>query len=241
MDPVMTELFALYAIDSELVALKQRHDAGPEKIKAREAAVASARAQRREIEQLIKEKASEVDQCNLDIRSAESEAEDQEQKLHIIKNNKEYKIVTERVKQLKEKVNELESRALEVMEKLDSLRQALKERQAEAAEGEQELETLRRQVEQEDAEIRGCVDDLKVRREEQVHRVEAMNPDVMAVYQQALRRGRGDAMARMQDGVCQTCFRRQTPNVETLVLVGREIKKCVCAGCGRILYAKEEN
>jgi len=239
MSSVIKELLALSEIDMQLVAYKRRFEAGPEELRQQKQAAESMREARREIEGTIKQKIDEVNQANLDMRTAEAEVEDQERKLKAIKNNKEYKIVTERIKALKQTVSDLENRALAVMEELDTLRATHKARQDEIVVHEQKQEETVREVEAEAKEIRDQVEVLKGQRQSQIERVQALDPDAMAVYSLALRRAGGDAMAEMREGVCQTCFRRQTSNVENLVLVGREIKKCICAGCGRILIVKE--
>jgi len=240
MSQLKKTLLGLYQIDTELVALKRLMNAGPEEIRMQEQQVAAAREARKNIETVIKEKAAAVDNSNLDIRSAETEVEEQEQKLHQIKNNKEYKIVTERIKELKQKVTEQENLALQAMEEMERLRQELKTKQEEMAATETKLEEIRLEVEQENAKSMIRVHQLKSQRDIQVKELEELDPAIREIYSMALRRGEGDAMAKMENGVCQKCFRKQSPNIESIVKVGRQLKKCTCAGCGRLLYIGED-
>ncbi len=239
MNQLKEALLGLYRIDTELVSLKRQMDAGPEEIRMQEEKVAAAREARKQVEAVIKEKAAAVDNSNLDIRAAEAEVEEQEQKLRAIKNNKEYKIVTERIKELKQKVTEQENLALLAMEEMEALRQDLKAKQDEVAAAETRLEEIRREVEAENAQSMNRVRELKGQRNVQVKQMDELDPEIHGLYSQALRRGEGDALAKLQDGVCQKCFRKQSPNIASIVKVGRQLKKCICAGCGRLLYVDD--
>lgn len=239
MSSVMIEqLLELYRIDTELVGLKKRLQAGPEEVKLREDKVEAAREERRKAQEAIRTKATEVDACNLEVREAESEIASQQGKLQLIKNNKEYKIVTDRIKELKERVGRREEEALAKMEQLDAAKAELKARQDDLAREEAAVAALQAEVAKEKAEISARQAELKQKRDIQVGRVNETGPDALGVYMAALRRNSGDAMAAMSDGTCQSCFRRQSPNVVNIVTLGKDLKKMICGGCGRILYGE---
>lgn len=239
MSSLLEELLKLFAIDQQLLALKNTYAAGPATIKAEESKIATAREERRLAEETVRTKSAEVDQCSLDIRTAEGEIEEQEVKLKGIKNNKEYKIVTERIKDLKQIIETKEGQTLAAMEELDGLRASLREKLDAVKEGEARIEELKKKCEEDAVSIRQEVDELKVKRAEQIMKVEKLDPTIMEVYRVALRRGQGAAMAELANGACQACFRQPSPNVANIVVVGRDLKKCICAGCGRLLYAKQ--
>ncbi|MBN2713418.1 MAG: hypothetical protein JXR97_13440 [Planctomycetes bacterium] len=238
MSTAMQELLNLFEIDSQLVQLKKRLDAGPQEIQEEENKIAAAREERRKAESIIKEKASELDNCNLDIRTAEAEIDDQQEKLKGIKNNKEYKIVTTRIKDLKQLINDKETLSLQHMEELEQLRNSLKEKLESVTEAEKKIEELKLEVQKETDEIKVLGKALKEKREPQVKKVDAIDPNAMEAYRLSLRRGQGIAMAEMKNAICQSCFRKANANIENVVITGTDIKKCICAGCGRILYAK---
>ncbi len=239
MPTAMEQLLALLEIDRQLLEYKKRRDAGPEEIRRQEDMITAAREARRAGEDAIKEKATAVDRCNLEIRTAEADIDDQQSKLKGIKSNKEYKIVTERIKDLKQTITTKETEALTAMEELDALRAALQEKLDAVNTAESKIEELKLEIEKEAEEIRDAVQDLRTKREDQLKRIVNIDPKAMEAYQMAFRRGAGLAMASMVDGICQVCFRKQSPNVDNIVRIARDIKKCVCAGCGRILYAKQ--
>lgn len=239
MSSIIDELLVLHVIDQKLIALQKRLQAGPEEIKLLESRIAGFRKEWQAIEAGIKSKASNVDSGNLEIRACEEETEEQEEKLRGIKNNKEYKIVTERIKTLKSQIDMYETAALATMEELDVLRVAMKGKQDELDSVEKEMVDLRIEVAKEVEEIKVEARTLKAERDEQLKRLREVNPDACEVYDIALRRGRGSALAEMTDSNCQGCFRKARPNIENIVLAGKDIKECRCSGCGRIMYIKQ--
>lgn len=239
MAAVLAELLQLFEIDKKLVALKRQLDLGPKRIKAEESGIGAAREEMRAAEAVVKQKSTELDQCNLDIRSAESEIDDQQDKLKVIKNNKEYRIVTERIKDLKQTIETKEAQVLNIMEELDGLRAAFKEKRSTVEEAEARIAALRAETEESTVGIREEAQGLKAQRTAQVARVHAADANLVAVYSTALRRGQGIGLAELDGGVCQECYRQASPNMASNAAVGRDIARCICAGCGRILYTKQ--
>ncbi len=229
-------LMALAVIDEELIRLGKRLKAGPEEIAQREAELEAARSARREAETAIREKTSEVDEKNLDLRTYEADIAEAEELLHGIKNNKEYRILTDRIKDMKQSINEMETTAITLMDELDGMRTDLRQKQEAVSVAEEALTALRAEVDQEAAEIHARAQALRSQREEKAGAVRSADINALEQYEQALRRGRGVAMAEMVDGICQVCFRKLSPNAENAVLVGKDLKQSRCAGCGRLLY-----
>ncbi|MCX7933665.1 MAG: hypothetical protein N3A66_00220 [Planctomycetota bacterium] len=238
MSEIFTALLALYQIDSEMLKHRKRLQALPEEIAQREKEVNLAREQRQAVESAIQERTRRLDEYNLDIRSHTDELRDLEEKLRMVKNNKEYRILSDRIRELKQTISELETAALLLMEEIDNLRREMVAKQAIVAEQEQRVEEAKKLCQEEAERIRQELLNNKKRREEAIAKVKALNDGAMEVYENAYRRTHGDAMAALANGICQSCFQKQSPNVENMVLVAREIKKCRCAGCGRILYIK---
>jgi predicted nucleic acid-binding Zn-ribbon protein len=238
MSSLLEELQALHAIDQKLIHLKKRLQAGPKEIVHYEKKLAELAADRKAAEEEIKRKASGVDQCNLDIRTAEAELQKAEEQLRGTKNNKEYKILTDQIKEYKNEISEKETQALQIMEELDGLRGAIKEKQAQEAAAREKLEAIKAEIAEEEETIRAEGKTLKQERNGQIARIRALDREAQAVYDDALQRGRGSALAEMNaGGVCQACFRKASPNIENIVLVGKDLKEMRCAGCGRILFA----
>lgn len=238
MSGIFAALLSLYQIDSEMLKHRRRLQALPEEIAQREKDVSLAREQRQAVEAAIQERTRRLDEHNLDIRGHTDELRDLEEKLRQVKNNKEYRILSDRIRELKQSISELETAALLLMEEIDNLRREMAAKQAIVAEQEQRVEEAKRAYQEEAERVRQELLSGKKRREEAIAKIKELNDGAMEVYENAYRRTHGDAMAVLINGICQSCFQKQSPNVENMVLVAREIKKCRCAGCGRILYIK---
>ncbi len=236
MSEAIEELRRLSEIDVELNTLRRRLKAGPDEVQQREEKVAALRDGLRESEREIREAALLADRCNLDVRTAEADIVEAEKRLNGIKNNTEYRIMTDKVKALKQALSDSENQGLTMMEKLDGLRAAHQEKVAAVETAEQELAALQAEVAREAEEIKNQGRQVQRRRQEQAERLRQLDIEAIDVYEEALKRGKGQALALLKEGICQTCFRRQSPNVENLVALGRSFRQCRCAGCGRLLY-----
>ena len=198
-----------------------------------------AREKAREIERAIKEKVFASDQLNMDIRAAEAETGDQERKLKSIKNQREFRIVTDRIKDLKIRVDDAESLLLAGMEELDKLREQVSVCHSRIGEEDLKLTSIRRQTQEETEGIKADHASLLEERKAAADRVAGLDAAAYQAYDLALKRTKGDPLAEMSsDGICQSCFRRLNSNVANIVHVGKDIKNCRCQGCGRLLYVK---
>ncbi|MCC8189459.1 MAG: hypothetical protein LIP77_02315 [Planctomycetes bacterium] len=240
MSKLMQEILNLNAIDRRIVRGKLRLQELSRAVASQEERVEAAREQSRKIEQRIKDEAFAAARLNLEIRAAEAEVGEQETKLKAIKNQREFRIVTDRVKDLKIRVDENESALLANMEQLDRLREEMAACHNRIGEEDLKLTSVRQTAQAEAAEIRTKHAALLAERTEAVKKVESLDPSAYQAYDLSLKRTKGDPIAEMSmDGICQSCFIRQNSNVMNMVHIGEDVKNCRCQGCGRIIYVKE--
>ena len=240
MSELMREMLELNRIDRRIVRGKLRLQEVTREVLSQEKKLEEAREESRRIEQAIKDKVFSADRLNLEIRAAEAEAGDQERKLKAIKNQREFRIVSDRIKDLKIRVDENESSMLAGMEELDRLREKMTECHDRIGEEDLKLTSVRQKVQEEINEIKANHAALLAERTAAVKKVEAIDPSVYQAYDLALKRTKGDPIAEMSaDGICQSCFRRQNSNVMNIVHIGADVKNCRCQGCGRIMFMKE--
>ena len=240
MNELMSNMITLNSIDRRIVAGKTRLGELSKEIAIQEKRIEEVRDKSRKIEAAIKDKAFSTDRVNMDIRTAEAEVLDQEWKIKNIKNQREYRIVSDRIKELKIIVDENESTALAGMEELDRLREQMNASHTSIGEEELKLTSVRQKAQEEADRIKARHAALLVERQEAVKKVEAIDTTAYQAYDFALKRTKGDPMAEMtMDGICQSCFRRQNSNVLNIVHIGIDIKNCRCQGCARILYVKD--
>lgn len=242
MSDVMREMLELNRIDRRIVRGKLRLQEITREVAAQEKQLEDAREKSHAIEKAIKDKAFAADGLNMEIRSSGDEMADQEKKLKTIKNQREFRIVTDRIKDLKIRVDESESAVLVNMTDLDKLREDLTACRNRIGEEDLKLTSIRGTAQQEVNGIKAKHAALLEERKAAVKKVEAIDATAYSAYDMALKRTKGDPLAEMSmDGICQSCFIRQNSNVLNMVHIGQDIKACRCQGCGRILYVKQSD
>ncbi len=239
MSELMQAILDLNAIDRKIVRGKLRLQEVTREVAEQEKVVEEAREAARKIEQNIKDKAFKSDRLNLDVQTAETEVADQERKLKNLKNQREFRIVTDRIKDLKIRIDENESAVLAGMAELDKLREHMAECHNRIGVEDLKLTTVRQTVHREIEAIKAKHAALVEERSAAVGRVQKLDAGAYQAYDLSLKRTKGDPIADMSmDGICQSCFLRQNSNVVNMVHIGKDVKNCRCQGCGRILYVK---
>ena len=242
MSEIIKELLLLSEIDRRILRGKTNLHNLAKEVSDQENAVNEARNLIRQTEGLIKNKALDADKTNMDIRSHEGELQQQEKKLKAIKNQKEYRILTDRIKELKILVDQGESDVLADMEELDKLRELMTKHQQAVGEADLKLTSLRQEAQKKGEQIKQNHAEMLKERQILVDKIKKISGEAYLAYDLSLKRTKGDAMAEMSsDGVCQSCFRRQNSNILNIVHIGSDIKNCLCQGCGRVLYTRSAN
>ena len=104
----------------------------------------------------------------------------------------------------------------------------LEEKRAIAA---KKLKEFKKEFDAEEKSLLAKADELRKNRKLCIENIE---PEDLEIYEAALRRNQGVAMALMKDGACQGCFSKPVQNVQNQVLLNRQLVPC--SACGRILY-----
>lgn len=239
MSDLMREMLDLNSIDKKIVRGKLHLQEVTRAVAAQEKVLEEAREKARRIEQLIKDKMFSADKLNMDVQTAQAESAEQEKKIKHVKGQREYRIITDRIRDLKIRVDEAESSLLSNMTSLDTLREDLTAAHNQIGEEDLKLTTVRQKAQEEVNGIKARHAALLAERSEAVSRVMRLDGSAYEAYDLSLKRTKGDPLAEMSmDGICQSCFRRQNSNVMNLVHIGGDPKSCRCQGCGRILYVK---
>ena len=171
-------------------------------------------------------------------RSAEDEIEDistklapAEKKLFSgdIKNPKELANLQHEVETLKAKRNQTEDKALEIMEQVELGETGVNKISS-------ELETLKAEWQRQQQELSDSVERLKavlsdLKGKRQLLSDE-ISPPAVELYQ-GLRKERGTAVARVEQGICRGC-RISLPTTELQQARSGNLVKC--SSCGRILF-----
>ncbi|MDR3210548.1 MAG: hypothetical protein LBU79_01375, partial [Planctomycetota bacterium] len=149
MQEVTRDMLGLYEVDRSIMDGKARLMRLQKKVTEQEKVVERARERAREIEGAIRDKAFATDALNLELRNAESEVVDQERRIKEIKNQREYRIISDRIKELKILADDRESAVISGMEELDRLRDAINQGHREIGEEELKLIQFRQETTEE--------------------------------------------------------------------------------------------
>lgn len=240
MSELMRDMLDLNAIDRKIVRGKLHLQEVTRAVAAQERVLEESRENARKIEQTIKDKMFSADRLNMDLSATQAENSEQERKIRSVKGQREYRIVTDKIRDLKIRADELESSLLENMTSLDTLREQLMAAHNKVGEEDLKLTSTRQQAQEEVNGIKARHAALLEERKAAVQKVARQDASAYEAYDLALKRTKGDPIAEMSmDGICQSCFRRQNSNVVNTVHIGEDVKTCRCQGCGRILYVKQ--
>jgi hypothetical protein len=146
-----------------------------------------------------------------------------------VKNPKELANLQHEVEMLKAKRNQMEEKALEIMEQVELSETSVTKISS-------ELETLKAEWQRQQQELADSVERLKailadLRQKRQLLSAE-ISPQVVELYQ-GLRKERGTAVARVEQGICRGC-RISLPITELQQARSGNLVKC--SSCGRILF-----
>ena len=171
-------------------------------------------------------------------RSAEWEIDDISTKLAVaeeqlfsgkVKNPKELTNLQHEVEAFKTRRDRLEEKALEVIDRVE-------QSEAMVARINNELETLtadwqrqQKQLNDEVARLKAALTDLKAKRQRLAGEID---PSAFEFYQ-TLRKGKGLAVARVEQGICRGC-RISLPTTD--LQQARSGNLVQCSSCGRILF-----
>ena len=146
-----------------------------------------------------------------------------------VKNPKELSNLQHEVDIFKNKRNQLEEKTLEIMEQVERAEAAI-------AKTNKELEGMRAEWQHQQRELSDNIERLKAvlsdLRQKRQLLSEEIPPQAVELYQ-GLRKERGTAVARVEQGICRGC-RISLPTTELQKARGGNLVKC--SSCGRILF-----
>jgi predicted nucleic acid-binding Zn-ribbon protein len=146
-----------------------------------------------------------------------------------IKNPKELASLQHEVEMFKNKRSQLEEKTLEIMEQVELA-------EADIAKTNKQLEKIKAEWQQQQRELSDNIERLKAVLADLRHKRQLLSeeipPQAVELYQ-GLRKEKGTAVARVEQGICRGC-RISLPMTE--LQKARSGKLVKCSSCGRILF-----
>jgi predicted nucleic acid-binding Zn-ribbon protein len=146
-----------------------------------------------------------------------------------IRNPKELSSLQQEAETLKARRNQLEDKTLEVMEQADLNRENITSLSTELKTTESDWQTRQQKLTAELEELRNALANLRQR---QQLLAAGIDSETLELYHK-LRKGKGTAVARVEQGICRGCRISLPVNELQQARSGSLVQ---CGSCGRILY-----
>jgi predicted nucleic acid-binding Zn-ribbon protein len=182
---------------------------------------------KKQMEDLLREQHSfEIDIEDLTGKLKSSEKDLYSGRIHI---PKELSSLQQDITSLKSRRTQLEDKALDIMEKVEANRGEVERMTGELKRIEAEWSSGQQKLAQDLEEVKNAVTVLTRRQQEMAGGIETVSLDLY----RSLRKQKGTAVARVEQGICRGC-RISLPVSELQLARSGQILQC--SSCGRILY-----
>ena len=226
-------LRTLHRIHVQLADLRDRLDRGPRQIAIRQQNVAARKADLEAVLEAVKQAKLRIDRQQLDLKSSEQRLVDWNGKLNICSSNKEFQTLKDQIAAAEMANSVLSDEILENMERVDAMAVKITKAEDDLRATEEELAKVTATVEASAETIRGDIARLEVDLAEAEKGIPA---DFRADYDRVINQKGAEGMSEMEDGVCNGCGQKVTPNMLNALLMSRPT---FCGACGRLLYIPE--
>jgi len=227
---VAKQLYQLQEVDQELESSKRTLNYIISQLGESEAVIETQNklsSERQQLEELTHQQRSvewEIDDISGKISKVEEELYSGR-----VRNPKELTDLQHEVDSLKNKRSKLEDQALEVMEQVELATKTVASLDSELKRLETEWQSQQQKLSTEAEQLKTAIVEIKHRRESLAGDID---PQAVEVYQE-LKRLRGTAVARVEQGICRGC-RISLPITE--LQQARSGNLIRCSSCGRILF-----
>jgi predicted nucleic acid-binding Zn-ribbon protein len=168
-----------------------------------------------------------------DVEAAEFRLKNFQEKLSMIKTNKEYQAALKEISETKKSNKLLEDQIVEAMTQLETLGTAKKEVESYLSSARANFSKRQSEIEAEVADLKGKKSQIEARKLDLEGKVDR---DVIVLYRR-VRKGRAEGMAAVVGGSCHGCRMKVPPQLMIEILKLQKVH--ACPNCQRILYLNE--
>jgi predicted nucleic acid-binding Zn-ribbon protein len=229
--PDLERLIALQRLDSTAQDAQRRLAEEPERGRALDARVETARLKVNAAREQLADNQSARRGIEKDVAVHQGRLSKFREQLMAVKTNVEYQAMQKEIEFAQKEIKALEDRVLERMLEADDLTAALKHAELELASEEKLVEAERRAMAAELAELKQSLERVRGARAELVA---AVDPKLLTLFELVSKRRNGIAVAEAREGICTICHVRLRPQVFNTVRRNEEIVQC--DSCSRILF-----
>ena len=227
----LERVIALQRLDSAAQDAQRRLAAEPERTKALDARLESARQRVADAKARLAENQNARRAIEKDVALHQGRLSKFREQAMEVKTNQEYHAIQKEIAYAQGEVKALEDKILERMLEADEIAAAVKRADAELAAEQKAVEADRKALAAEIAELKVSLDRSA---SERAALVSAIDRHVLDIFNLVAKRRNGIAVAEARDGICTICHVRLRPQVFNTVRRNDEIIQC--ESCQRILY-----
>lgn len=227
------DIYRLQLIDGELDEKRDTLRSVESQLKDSQEVLAVRRAVR-DREEALSEQRRELRGLEMDLEEVSTKISAAEGALYggEVTNPKELASMEQELDYLRRRQSIVEDDALLVMAEVEEREESLKTAQERLTSTEQEWEALRGELRKDDEELRSRLVVLEAERAEITKKIPEKN---LAAYTSLRRQRSGQAVALLENGICQGCRVALPTSVVQRVRRGDEV--VYCGSCQRILYS----
>ena len=231
MNSDLKNLIRIQAVDLEIQELRQKTEAFPEKSRALDDLLSSAKAAVRKATDDIQGNQATRKQLEAQVTDVESKISKYKEQLMSVKTNEEYKAMVKEIEYNQVSLGGVEDKILALMVGLETLEDAVKAGEARLAEEEKTVQAERNRLEElNSADTTG----LEAYLAERKVLAQEISEDVFFRYERIGKVRGGVALSKASDEACELCNVRMRPQKFQEVRKNDQI--ITCDSCARILY-----
>ena len=231
MNADLERLIALQRLDSAADAARRRLADEPEREKALETRLESARQRVTHAKEHLTTNQAARREIDKEVAVHQGRLSKYREQAMAVKTNIEYHAIQKEIGHAQTEIKTHEDKMLEHMLEADDLTAAVKKAEADLAAEQKAVDTDRKAMSAEHAELQASLEKIAAERSALVA---AVDKQTLARFDLVSSRRNGIALAEARDGICTICHVRLRPQVFNNVRRNEEIVQC--DSCNRILY-----
>ena len=231
MNADLERLITLQRLDSAADAARRRLADEPEREKALEARLESARQRVAHAKEHLTANQTARREIDKEVAVHQGRLSKYREQAMAVKTNVEYHAIQKEIGHAQAEIKTHEDRMLERMLEADDLTAAVKKAEADLAAEQKAVDADRKAMKAEHAELQTSLEQIT---SERASVVAAVDKQTLAIFDLVSSRRNGIALAEARDGICTICHVRLRPQVFNNVRRNDEIVQC--DSCNRILF-----
>src|SRR6185295_15378841 len=232
MNADLERLISLQRLDSAADAARRRLSDEPERLKALETRLESARQRVTHAKEQFTANQAARREIDKEVAVHQTRLSKYREQAMAVKTNVEYHAIQKEIGHAQGEIKTHEDRMLERMLEADDLTAAVKKAEADLAAEQKAVDGDRKAMTAEHSELQASLEQNAV---ERTGIVDALDKQTLAIFELVSKRRNGVALAEARDGICTICHVRLRPQVFNTVLRNESIMQC--DSCQRILYS----